>query len=100
MQDLDSLRSELMTAVDEAVGLDDLEKIRVSALGKKGRITELMKGLGVMDPDARKQAGQALNALKGEIADAIEAKKQASSESELDARLAHESVDVTLHVRP
>ena len=100
MQDLDNLRAELMTAVDEAAGLDDLEKIRVSALGKKGRITELMKGLGAMDPGARKQAGQALNALKGEIGDAIEAKKQASSESELDARLARESVDVTLPVRP
>ena len=100
MQDLDNLRAELMTAVDEAAGLDDLEKIRVLALGKKGRITELMKGLGAMDPGARKQAGQALNALKGEIGDAIEAKKQASSESELDARLARESVDVTLPVRP
>jgi phenylalanyl-tRNA synthetase alpha chain len=100
MQDLDSLRSELMTAVDGATGLDDLEKIRVSALGKKGRITELMKGLGTMDLDTRKQAGQALNAFKGEIADTIEAKKQAFSESELDARLAKESVDVTLPVRP
>ena len=43
-----------MAAVDAAAGLDDLEQIRVSALGKKGRITELMKGLGAMDPDARK----------------------------------------------
>ena len=100
MKELETLRSELMSAVEKAGSLDDLEKIRVSALGKKGRITELMKGLGGMDPDSRKQAGQSLNALKAEIADAIEAKKRASADSELEARLARESVDVTLPVRP
>jgi len=99
MSELDNLRSELMAALDAAAGLDDLEKIRVSALGKKGRITELMKGLGAMDPDARKQAGQALNALKGEVAAAIEEKKQALAGSELDAKLATETVDVSLPVR-
>ena len=72
IKELETLRSELMSAVEKAGSLDDLEKIRVSALGKKGRITELMKGLGGMDPDSRKQAGQSLNALKAEIADAIE----------------------------
>ncbi|NQV83890.1 MAG: phenylalanine--tRNA ligase subunit alpha [Rhodospirillales bacterium] len=100
MSELDNLRSELMAAVDSAAGLDDLEKIRVSALGKKGRITELMKGLGAMDPDVRKQAGQILNAIKGEVAEAIEAKKQGSANSELDARLATETLDVSLPVRP
>ena len=100
MKELETLRSQLMSAVEKAGSLDDLEKIRVSALGKKGRITELMKGLGGMDPDSRKQAGQSLNALKAEIADAIEAKKRASADSELEARLARESVDVTLPVRP
>ena len=83
MKELETLRSQLMSAVEKAGSLDDLEKIRVSALGKKGRITELMKGLGGMDPDSRKQAGQSLNALKAEIADAIEAKKRASADSEL-----------------
>ena len=99
MSELDNLRSELMAAVEAAAGLDDLEKIRVSALGKKGRITELMKGLGAMDADARKQAGQTLNALKGDIATAIEEKKQAMAGSELDAKLATETVDVSLPVR-
>ncbi len=100
MKDTDALRTELMAQVDEAGSLDDLEKIRVSALGKKGQITELMKGLGAMDADARKQAGQALNALKTDVADALEVKKRSFSDSELDARLASETVDVTLPVRP
>ncbi len=100
MKDTDALRTELMAQVDRAGSLDDLEKIRVSALGKKGQITELMKGLGAMDADARKQAGQALNALKTDVADALEVKKRSFSDSALDARLAGETVDVTLPVRP
>jgi len=100
MSDIDALRSELMAAVEKAGSQDDLEQIRVSALGKKGRITDLMKGLGAMDADARKVAGQALNALKGEVAGALEAKKRAFGDSELNARLAEETVDVTLPVRP
>ncbi len=100
MKDVDALRSELMAQVENAGGLDDLEKIRVSALGKKGRITELMKGLGAMDAEARKEAGQALNALKADIANALEAGKRSMGDSELDARLAQEKVDVTLPVRP
>ncbi|MCH7832390.1 MAG: hypothetical protein IIC55_05905 [Proteobacteria bacterium] len=100
MKELDALRSELMTAVKDAAGLDELEQIRVSALGKKGRITELMRGLGAMNLEARKEAGQSLNALKNEVAEAIEKKKRTSADSELDARLAGERVDVTLPVRP
>ena len=100
MKELDALRLELMTAVKDAVSLNELEQIRVSALGKKGRITELMRGLGAMNPEARKEAGQSLNALKNEVAEAIEEKKRTSADSELDARLAGERVDVTLPVRP
>jgi len=100
MQDLDALRSELMDAVAGAGGSDALEALRVDALGKKGRITQLMKGLGGMDADERKAAGQALNALKTEVADAIEARKAALSSSELEARLLQERIDVTLPVRP
>ena len=100
MKDLEILRSELTAAVKEASRLDELEQIRVSALGKKGSITELMKGLGRIDADARKETGQALNALKNEIAETIEARKRSLSDSELDARLAGEKVDITLPVRP
>ena len=100
MKNLETLRSELTAAVKEAAQLDELEQIRVSALGKKGSITELMKALGDIDADARKETGQALNALKNEIAEAIETRKRSLADSELDARLAGEKVDITLPVRP
>jgi phenylalanyl-tRNA synthetase alpha chain len=100
MSKLDTLRSELMASLEAAVSLDDLEKIRVFALGKKGKITGLMKDLGGLDTDTRKTVGQALNTLKGDIAKTIEAKKKAFVCSELDAKLAKEKVDVSLPVRP
>jgi phenylalanyl-tRNA synthetase alpha chain len=100
MQDLDSLRSELMAEVAGAADVAALEHVRVSALGKKGRVTAMMKDLGGMDADARKSAGRALNALKTEVTDAIEARREDLSDSELDARLMEEQIDVTLPVRP
>ena len=100
MRELEALRSELMAAVGKADDLDALERVRISALGKKGRITEMMKGLGAMDADARRTAGQALNALKTEVADAIETRKRSFADAELDRRLMQERVDVTLPARP
>ena len=100
MQDLEALRSELTAAIDGAGDLDALEAVRVAALGRKGSVTGLMKTLGRLDADERKAAGQAFNALKDEIAEAIDARKTALSASGLDARLAEEKIDVTLPVRP
>ncbi|MDD9876795.1 MAG: phenylalanine--tRNA ligase subunit alpha [Magnetovibrio sp.] len=100
MDDLNTLREDLMTAVGAAADSAALEETRITALGKKGRITALMKGLGGMDPDQRKQMGQALNALKGEVADAIEARKAEIENAEIDAGLEDDRVDVTLPVRP
>ena len=100
MQDLEALKSELMAAIDGAGDLDALEAVRVAALGRKGSVTGLMKTLGRLDADERKAAGQAFNALKDEIAEAIEARRTTLSASGLDARLAEEKIDVTLPVRP
>ncbi len=100
MEDLDKLRSELVAAVSGASDLDGVETVRVAALGKKGRLTALMKSLGSMAPDERRSLGATLNVLKTEVARAIEARKTELADVELDARLAQESVDVTLPVRP
>ena len=79
MEDLERLREELTGAVAGVADTQALEELRVSALGKKGEITGLMKGLGGMAPDERKAMGPALNALKAEVADAIEALLQNES---------------------
>ena len=98
MDDLDSLRSELLSAIAGAPDPAGLESVRVAALGRKGRITGLMKGLGAMDAEARRSAGAALNALKDAVAEAIEERKEDLADVALDARLAEEGVDVTLPV--
>ncbi|MCH8037192.1 MAG: phenylalanine--tRNA ligase subunit alpha [Proteobacteria bacterium] len=98
--DLQHLKDETIAAVEAAGDLAALEAVRVSALGKKGRITGRMKTLGGLEPAARKAAGQALNALKNAVAEAIEARKTALADAELEARLAGERLDVTLPARP
>jgi len=100
MDDIEGLKSELTAAAAAAADLAALEEVRVRALGKKGAITERMKGLGAMEAEARKAAGQALNALRNEVNAAIEARKAALEDAELDQRLATEQIDITLPVRP
>ena len=100
MSDLDALENDLSGSIAAADTLAALEEVRVSALGKKGAVSERMKTLGRMSPEERKEMGPALNGLKSRIAEAIEAKKAALEEAALDARLASEKVDVTLPVAP
>jgi phenylalanyl-tRNA synthetase alpha chain len=98
--DLEAVRAKFVEASAAAASIAELEQVRVEALGKKGAVTQRMKSLGGLDPEARKAAGQALNQVKEAIAAAIEARKQDLEEAELEARLAEERVDVTLPPRP
>ncbi|MEL6363264.1 MAG: phenylalanine--tRNA ligase subunit alpha [Pseudomonadota bacterium] len=98
--DLHSLEADILGAVGAAASEAALEDVRVSALGKKGSVSERMKTLGKMSPEERQVRGPALNGLKTRIANAIEVKREALENAALDARLASEKVDVTLPVRP
>jgi len=98
--DLQSLETDLLSQISAAADGAALDAVRVSALGKKGVVSERMKTLGKMSAEERQTMGPALNGLKARIAEAIEAKKEALETAALDARLASEKVDVTLPVRP
>lgn len=98
MQGLQNLRQDLLGAVAAANDLGTLDATRVEALGKNGRITALMKTLGGLSPDERKQAGQALNDLKNEITEAIESRLALVKAQALAERLESERLDVTLPV--
>jgi phenylalanyl-tRNA synthetase alpha chain len=100
MTDIASLKKELETQVKAANDLKSLDDVRVSALGKKGRITGLMSTLGQMDPEERKTKGQELNALKNEIAELIAGQESALRRQEMAQKLSTESADITLPVRP
>lgn len=98
MNEIDGLRDGLEAEI-AAADLAALEEVRVRALGKKGAITQAMKGLGGADPDTRKALGQALNRAKDAIAGAIEARRAVLEDAGLEERLAGEKIDVTLPVR-
>ena len=94
------IKKEITGLIDAANDLASLEEVRITALGKKGKITGLMKTLGGMEPDARKAAGQELNVLKTEISGLIETQAKMLKRQELDQRLENEKLDVTLSPRP
>jgi len=98
--DLQDLHAGASRAIAEAASLDALDAVRVDYLGRKGRVTELMKGLGAVAPDARRERGAALNRVKDDIGAEIEARRAALGRAELEARLERERIDVTLPVRP
>ncbi|MGH1404071.1 MAG: phenylalanine--tRNA ligase subunit alpha [Alphaproteobacteria bacterium] len=99
MTDIQNLKTELSQEIEATSDLKTLDDVRVTVLGKKGRITALMKTLGKMDPEERKTKGQALNVLKDEIAELIKTQESALKKQEMDARLATETIDITLDSR-
>ncbi|MGD8478905.1 MAG: phenylalanine--tRNA ligase subunit alpha [Methyloceanibacter sp.] len=97
--ELDTLKAELLETIASASDLSGLEEVRVGALGKKGRVSALMQRLGSMPPEERKSYGQAVNAVKVAISEALEAKRATLARAATAAKLAGERVDVTLPVR-
>ncbi len=100
MQDYDKLKNEVLIKIKEANSLDDLENLRVQVLGKKGSITSLMKQLGSLEPDKRREAGQILNRLQKNIIESIDNKKSSLEETYLNEKLKNEALDITLPTRP
>jgi phenylalanyl-tRNA synthetase alpha chain len=100
MTDIQGLERQILAAIADAADEAALEAVRVSALGKKGSISELLKSLGGMSPDERKTNGPLFNSLRDRVATAIADKKRGLEDAALNARLATEKVDITLPVRP
>ena len=86
----------MLTAIDAATGLDALEAVRVEALGKQGNVTQLLKTLGKMSPEQRQSEGPRINGLREAVAGAIATRKAVLERAALDARLASETLDMTL----
>lgn len=96
MTDIVTLQTELMAAIDSADTLDALEAVRISALGKQGSVSALLKTMGAMSPDERQTQGPIINGLRESVTAALAAKKAALETAELNRRLASEYVDMTL----
>ena len=94
------LKQDLLQKIAAANDLGELDDVRVTALGKKGKITELMKGLGKMSPEERKTEGAALNVIKDEIAAKLDERQKALKKAAMEEKLATETIDMTLEPRP
>ena len=96
MQDLDSIVAEARAAFAATHDPDALEQVKARYLGKSGRISELLKGLGRLPPEEKKTAGAAINAAKLAVEAALAARREEIRRAALAARLAEEALDVTL----
>jgi phenylalanyl-tRNA synthetase alpha chain len=94
--ELDRIVSEALASFTQAPDAPRLEQDKARFLGKTGSLTELLKSLGKLDPSARKEAGAAINAAKALIEGALDARRRAIADEALQARLAQETIDVTL----
>jgi len=99
MYDISRLEQQILGEIAAANDEAALEAVRVGALGKSGSVSALLKTLGAMTPDERKQMGPLINGLKDGVTAAIAARRAALKDQALDQRLNTETVDVTLPVR-
>ena len=96
MLDTNSLVESALRAIEQTSDERALEQLRVDYLGKKGSLTELLKGLGKLSPEERPQAGERINQAKRQVQDALESRKKDLVEAALNRQLRSEAVDVTL----
>src|SRR5690606_8069510 len=100
MTDLNQLELDLINAIGGAETAAGVEALRVAALGKSGSISGLLKGMGAMSPEERRDKGPMINGLRDRVSAALAARKAELEAAELNARLLAERVDLSLPPRP
>jgi len=96
MENLATLVDQARSAIAEASDAQALDQIRVQYLGKKGEVTQLLKGLGKLSPEERPKAGDEINKAKDALLQDLNARKTDIETAQLQAKLAAETLDVTL----
>jgi len=93
---LEQIVEQAESAIAAADSPTALDEVRVEYMGKKGQLTELLKGLGKLDPSERREAGQKINEAKQQVQTSINARKELLKAAELAQKLEAERIDVTL----
>src|SRR6185437_2412617 len=99
LQKLDEIGMQALKEVQAADSVDALERVRVAILGKKGALSEVLKGLGSVDAQERPRIGASANQWKQKIEAALEESKLRLEQAELDAKLKTEKIDISLPAR-
>lgn len=90
------LKENALAKINEADSLDKLNDIRVAFLGKKGELTEILKGMKDVAPEERPKVGQIVNETRAAIEEVLENAKKDLASKALEAKLKSEVIDVTL----
>jgi phenylalanyl-tRNA synthetase alpha chain len=96
MTDLTTIHKTALQAIDAASDAASLDTVRVQFLGKKGELTDLLKGLGKLPAEDRPAAGAEINKIKSILQDAISVRKDVLDQESIDAKLSTEAIDVSL----
>ena len=99
-QQLEQIRQQAISALNEADSPAALEELRVKFLGKKGELTAVLKQMGKLTPEERPVMGQIANAVRSEIEAILEERKSAVNAAALEKKLIEESLDVTIPGSP
>lgn len=97
LKQLDSFQGDALKSIQVAGGLEGLQDLKVQFLGKKGRLTEILKVLGKLSPDERKSVGQEANQVKQKLAQAFESQEVLLKEKAVLQKIEAEKIDVTLN---
>ncbi|MEI5905516.1 phenylalanine--tRNA ligase subunit alpha [Bacillus spongiae] len=97
---LKELQLEALKKIDEAIDLKQLNEVRVAYLGKKGPITEVLRGMGKLSAEERPKMGALANEVRGEIGQSLEKKQSKLERDAVEKQLASETIDVTLPGSP
>ncbi|MEG0328799.1 MAG: phenylalanine--tRNA ligase subunit alpha [Longicatena sp.] len=96
MERLDSIKEEGLMSIEACQDATQLQQLRVLYLGKKGPIQEVMKAMKELTPEERPAFGQQVNEVKSLLGEAIDKRKIALDEKEMDEKIAKEKIDITL----
>ena len=96
MTEITEIAKQARTSISSAADLSALEHLRVEYLGKKGKLTALLKGLGALSVEERPAAGAKINEIKSDLQSLINSKKTVLENETVNAKLVGESIDITL----
>ncbi|TCS83519.1 phenylalanine--tRNA ligase subunit alpha [Tepidibacillus fermentans] len=97
---LKQIRVDALAEIDRVADLQSLQSVRIKYLGKKGPITEVLRGMGSLSPEGRPLIGKLVNEIREEIEQVLRQKEEFLQEKEMEQRLKEETIDVTLPGKP
>ena len=93
---LQELKTEAISAIAKSTSLEELEQLRVNYLGKKGQLSQILRGMGKLSPEERPVVGSLANEVKVAIQTELEKQQIALQKAAIEAQIATETLDVTM----